>query len=322
MQYWNPLSFLGIRTAMISNPERTTLISSVGWVDHDALWRFDVPAASTECLALGSGARYVSLHSSGSGRFSVGHHFDGARFELTVHSFSNPGHVLSRATVKDDEKKLVGDASAWGEVPLLYVEYLGFAPWRDFVLLKISPSTGQIEVQRLEWYDETYDKDYQGVIDVLELPGENSALVSVQRSSLLILHDLETGMKKGALDLGGRGGNPKLQFRNVGKEIWASDYDTLVVIQRKDWRILRSARLQRADAGTQQFIGDYSFAPDEDICVVARPFSGDVVGIDAATLKIKRSAKLGRQPLELAALGRGEVVARDWKTGDVLRGKL
>ena len=56
--------------------------------------------------------------------------------------------------------------------------------------------------------------------------------------------------------------------------------------------------------------------------MVARPFSGDVVGIDAATLKIRRSAKLGREPLELAALPGGEVVARDWKTGDVLHGKL
>jgi hypothetical protein len=27
---------------MISNPKRTTLLSSIGWIDHDALWRFDV----------------------------------------------------------------------------------------------------------------------------------------------------------------------------------------------------------------------------------------------------------------------------------------
>ena len=55
---------------------------------------------------------------------------------------------------------------------------------------------------------------------------------------------------------------------------------------------------------------------------MARPFSGDVVGIDTATLKVKCTAKLGRQPLEVAALGRGAIVARDWKTGDFLRGQL
>lgn len=96
----------------------------------------------------------------------------------------------------------------------------------------------------------------------------------------------------------------------------------MVVLERDGWRIARHARLQKAPVGTAQFIGDYSFAPDEQICAVARPFSGDVVGIDVETLKITHSARLGRQPLEVVAIGRGEVVARDWKTGDLLRGRL
>jgi hypothetical protein len=307
---------------MISNPERTLIFSSIGWVDRDALWRFDGTAASEERLPLGSGARYLSLHSSGSSYFSVGYHFDGARFDLTLHRFSDPLNVVARATVSDEGRQIVGDSSAWKEVPLLYVEYLGFEPWKDFVLLRISPSTTQIEVQRLEWYGDTYDKGYQGVIDVLAVPGEELAFVSVQRSSEVILHDLETGGKRGSIDLGGRGGNPRLRFRNGSNEIWASDYDTLVVLDGKERRVVRRARLQRAAAGTQQFIGDYSFAPEGQICVVARPFSGDVIGIDVATLKVKSSARLGRQALDVMALPRGEVVARDWNTGDFLRGRL
>ena len=82
---------------MISNAERTILISSVGWVDHDALWRFDVPAARVERLPLGSGAQYLSLHSSAADHFVVSHHFDGGRFELTVRPFSEPTRVLARA---------------------------------------------------------------------------------------------------------------------------------------------------------------------------------------------------------------------------------
>jgi hypothetical protein len=127
----------------------------------------------------------------------------------------------------------------------------------------VAPSTGRIDVQRLEWYDGTFDKGYHGVIDVLEVPGEAFALVSVQHSSQLVLHDLETGAK-GSLDLGGRGGNPKLQLREGTTEIWATDYDTVVVIQKEGRRIVRRARLQDARAGAQQFIGDFSFAPDED----------------------------------------------------------
>jgi hypothetical protein len=307
---------------MISDPDGTTLLSSMGWVDHDALWRFDVAGGTTETIPLSTGARHASLHCVGSGRFSVAHHFDGRRFEVSVRSFSAPGVVLARAVVEDGESRVAGDSSAWTDVPRLYVEYLAFAPWHDFVLLKVSASTSTLEVQRLEWYGDSYDKGYQGVIDVLELPGYRCALVSVQRSSRLILHDLETGTQRRSIDLCGRGGNPRLELRDSGKEVWASDYDTLAVVRTDNWQIQRSSRLQGAAAGTQQFIGDFSFAPEQELCAVARPFSGDVVGIDLGTLKIKRSARIGRQPLEVAALRGGEVVARDWKTGDLLRGTL
>ncbi len=307
---------------MISNPNRSIVLSSLGWVEHDAVWLFDVGANRHETVPLGSGARYVSLHSKGTSRFSVGHHFDGKRFEVTVRNFSAPTEVVARAAVEEGRHRLSGDSSAWTDVPRLYVEYLAFAPWRDFVLIRLSPSENDVEVQCFDWYDERYDKSYQGVLDVLELPGEPVALVSVQRSSHLILHDLETGTAKRSIALCDRGGNPRLELRKSGEEIWASDYDTLVVLNRADWRITRSVRLQSADAGTQQFIGDFSFVPDAGLCVVARPFSGDVVGLDTGSLKIKRAAKLGRQPLEVATLAGEEVVARDWKTGVLLSGRL
>jgi hypothetical protein len=307
---------------MIANPEGTTLLSSVGWVDHDALWLFDVVAGTTETITLSTGARYSSLRCLGSQRFASVHHFDGRRFEVSVRSFSAPDVVLARAVVEDGRSIVAGDGSAWSDVPHLYVEYLGFAPWKEYVLLKVSPSTSTIEVQRFEWYDQSYDKDYQGVCDVVELPGDGCALVSVQRSSRLILHDLETGQQRRSIDLGGGGGNPRLELRDSGKEVWASDYDRLVVVSTGSWHVQRSSRLQRSGAGTQQFIGDFSFVPNQELCAVARPFSGDIVAVDLRTLKIKRSAKVGRQPLEVAALPRGEVVARDWKSGDLLRGTL
>jgi len=307
---------------MISNPDRTTLISSSGWVEKDALWCMDVASGATDTLSLDSGARWATLHSSGSDRFAVVHHFEGARFGVSVRTFSDPARILAQAIVSDEENTITGDRSAWRGVPVLYVEYLKFPPWRDFVLLRVSPATGGIDVQPLEWYDDTYDKNYQGVVGVLELPGQDFALISVQRSSRLIVHDLATGKKAGETNLGGHVGNPRLQFRDSGNEIWASDYDTLVVVRTADLRVLRSARLQIANVGARQFIGDYSFAPDQDLCVVARPFSGDVIGVDNATLRVVWCAKLGRQPLEVAALHGGRVVARDWKTGDVLQGKL
>jgi hypothetical protein len=307
---------------MISNPGGTTVLSSLGWIDHDALWRFDSGGGAPETIPLHTGGRYSSLHHLGSERFAVAHHFDGRRFEVSVRSFSDPGGVLAHAAIADDENSVSGDSSAWSGVPLLYIGYLGFAPWKDFALLRISPSTHTIEIQRLQWYDDSYDKLYQGVGDVLALPDTECALVSVQRSSRLILHDLETGAQRRSIDLGGRGGNPTLVLRNSGNEVWASDYDTLVVLRTDDWRVVKRSRLQRASAGMRQFIGEFSFAPDQALCVVARPFNADVVAIDLASLRIRSSAKVGRQPLEAVALAGGEIVARDWKTGDLLRGAL
>ena len=112
---------------------------------------------------------------------------------------------------------------------------------------------------------------YQGLVQVLAL-SDDTALVSVQRSSQLILHDLNTGKRK-ALDRvsPAAAGNPRLTLRNSGREIWASDYDTIVVVDTTTWRTVRSMRLQ--DAATtngRQFIGDYAFAADEPQCVVAR----------------------------------------------------
>ena len=80
------------------------------------------------------------------------------------------------------------------------------------------------------------------------------------------------------------------------------------------------ARRASAASGTSQFIGDYSFSAD-GTCFVARPYSGEVVAVNDR-LKIQKVAKLGRQPFEAIELSNGGVIARDWKTGDLLTGRF
>jgi hypothetical protein len=307
---------------MIANPERTVVVSSLGWVDHDALLIFDVATSVAERRALGNGARYLSLHYSGSDYFSVGHHFDGAQVDLTIHPFSDPPRILASASINERGSKLLGDGLLWMKVPTIYIAYLAFEPWKESVLLRICAEAERVEVQPFDWFDDTYDKGYQGPMGALTLPGGEFALISVQRSSDLVLHELATGKKKRTVGLAGRGGNPSLQFRNGMREIWASDYDSLVVLDAEQLRVVRSARLQSSAPGTQKFIGEYSFVAGEQHCVVARPFSGDIVQIDVQTLEVTSSARTGGQPLEAVALPRGQVVARDWKSGDLLNGRL
>lgn len=302
---------------MIVNPDRTTVLSSIGWIDGDAIWVFDVASGNARTIPQNTGARYASLHASDSERFVVVHHFAGERFLASVSLFSAPEITVSTASYEDGRAALVANEGAWNGLPQLFVAHLA-QRWNDYVLVKIE--SGHVHIQRLEWYDTSYDKGYQGVIDVIALPDPRYALVSVQRSSELVIHDLETGQATQKISLGSQLGNPKLALRQSGKEVWASDYDTLVIVDTDSWRVSRKKRLQSAVAGTGQFIGDYSFSADGSCCV-ARPYSGDVVAVDER-LRIRKSAKLGRQPHEAIELPNGDVVARDWKTGDLLRGRM
>ena len=307
---------------MIASGDQSVLISSMGWVDTGSLWVFDVPSGKETRIPLQSGARYLSLHCCHPSYFAVVHHFDGSRFAVTIHGFGDPGRTAARGRFHIDSSSLQGESELWQFVPRLYVEYLGFPPWNDFALLRVFAEASRIDAQRLEWYDDTYDKGYQGVIGVLELPQRDLAIVAVQRSSRLVVHDLVCGKSRGTIGLAGHGGNPNIFMRCKARELWASDYDALAAVDPDTWKVMRRARLQMALAGTQQFIGDYAFDQDEQVCAVARPFSGDVLGVNPLTMNVTSHAEVGGQPLEVALVGDAQVVARDWKTGKLLRGQL
>ena len=302
---------------MISSPDGNIVLSSLGWVDGDAIWCFDVASGQARTIPQNTGARYSSLHSAGNERFVIVHHFDGAKFMARVSLFSAPELTVSSGAHENGRNSLGGNADAWTGMPSLFVEYLA-VPWKDHVLVKID--SGHVHIQRLEWYDSSFDKDYQGIVDVSALPDPRYAAISVQRSSALIIHDLQTGKAHQRVNLAGQRGNPKLTLRNGGRELWASDYDTLVIVDTHTFRVLHKKRLQSATPGTGLFIGEYSFSAS-GLCCVGRPYSGDVVALDER-LKIKKIAKLGRQPLDAIELSNGEVIARDWKTGDLLRGEF
>jgi len=300
---------------MIANRDRTIVLSSLGWVEGDGIWSLEVASGQVRTIPQNTGARYTTLYSADTERFVAVHHFDGARFLASVGLFSAPEVTVSSAAYENGCSSLAGNAAAWEGLPRLFVQYLK-EPWNDYVLVSVTPAGAF--VQRLEWYDSSYDKDYQAVIEVIALPDPRYALVSVQRSPTLIVHDLETGRAHQKVTLGAQHGNPHLTLR--GDVLWATDYDTLVRVEAQAWRVLGKKKLQRAPAGTGQFIGEYSFSAD-GMCCVARPHSGDVVAVDER-LKIRRRAKLGRQPQEAVELANGEVIARDWKTGDLLRGRM
>jgi hypothetical protein len=213
--------------------------------------------------------------------------------------------------------------SIWAHVPTNYTAYYRGPFWSDYALVRVDPIKGSVSLQQFDWYNDEYDKGYQGIIGVTEIPGDSLLLISVQRDSRLVLYDPIAQAKRGMVELAGRGGNPSLSFRPRANELWAVDYDTIVKLDPASWRILAARRLQDEDSqGANQFVGDVWFNRDETMCVVARPFSGDVIVVDLENLKTRFQCKTGLKPLQAASLGDGAVVARDWKTGELLQGQL
>lgn len=304
---------------MLTDPSERFVVSSLGWVDGGALWIHDLRSSQTRLAQIGE-AKYLSLHGGSGGHFAVVHHYDGDRLAITAHSFDEPSAVLARAVISGESRRFEGLSAPWSSVPRFYVAYLVQAAWSDFALVSIGRE--EPTLQTFDWFDDSYDKGYQGVVGVTEIPNSGEILVSVQRSSRVILYDPVARQKRGEVVLSGGHGNPTLFFRQRAAELWADDYDTLVKVDPTTWRVERSRKLQEAAAGTGQFIGQFSFDATETLCAVARPFSGDIVGIDPYTLRTTYRAKVGSQPLEVAVLGDRRVFARDWKTGNLLAAEL
>jgi hypothetical protein len=307
---------------MLTNASENLVISHLGWVDGGGLWTFRAGEQRARRLPLGD-AKYLTLHLGTDDHFSVVHHGDGSRVEITVHHFDDAGVPLGRAVVEAEGSTVSGAQSIWSHVQTNYTAYCKNSLGSDYALVRVDPIERSVSLQNFAWYDGEYDKGYQGIVGVTEIPGDSLLLISVQRDSRLVLYDPLAQTRRGLVRLAARAGNPSLFFRRRANELWAVDYDTIVKLDPASWRVLAARRLQRGNwQGANQFIGDAWFNRDETMCVVARPCSGDVIVVDLEHVKPRFRCKTGQQPLEAAVLADGAMVARDWQTGELLRGHL
>ncbi|MCP5487710.1 MAG: hypothetical protein H7A43_03590 [Verrucomicrobia bacterium] len=306
---------------MILSQDQSLIVSSLGWTDTGGLWVLETRSGGLSTPKI-SDAKYLSLHQGSGDFFSIIHHYDADQILISVHSFADPPKVLARVSFGPSGNSFEGDASVWPHVPKAYVAYFKRPALSDFHLFLIEPIRPSAEVVGLDWYDDSYDKGYQGVIGVVEVPDEDNLVISVQRDSHPVLYDLDQRRVISKLSLADRSGNPTLRFTRQSRELWADDYDTLLRLSPPDWKVRDTMLLQDASAGCRQFIGAYSFNQDESLCAVARPFSGDVVALNTSKFRITHTCNLGQQPLLVSLLSDGTVYARDWKTGRLLKGTL
>jgi hypothetical protein len=306
---------------MLISPDSRLVISHLGWIDKSALWTYDVVKDSVNLVPVGN-AKYLTLYScKDKNQFAVFHHSDDTLIRLTVHSFDNPAIPLCTIEHSEGKTQVRGEFEVLQNAPSYYVAFYNPGYNADFYLIYIDLEQGEIETERFDWYGDNYDKGYQGIVGVTELDSGN-LIVSIQRDSQPVIYDPKAKVVVRKLSLAGNYGNPKFQFARQRGEIWADDYDTILKFDSKTLTLKASQRLQMATTVTAQFIGDWSFDGDESLCLVSRPFSGDVVAISMDDLKTKYVANTGKQPLESVFVSNDKMIGRDWKTGALLKGSL
>lgn len=301
---------------MIVNNFETHIVSHMGWVDRNSILLYDMRKELSQKISLGN-AKYLSIYSVGNDEFVAVHHYDSDYLELSIHKISNPDTVIDRLIFRSNNP-IKFSQDTWYNCPKAYVAYA----FGSFRLVYFNQEENKVELQSFPWFDDSYDHGYQGIIGATEIQDSDNIIISIQRDSEPVIYNPKTKQMISKIKLAGRHGNPRLYFRKKKNELWADDYDTLIRINPIDWGIIDKVQLQQGKEGTGLFIGNYAFNKDETICVVARPYSGDVVGINTINFKITHIAKVKKQPLDVALVKGKEVIARDWKTGDLLRTNL
>jgi hypothetical protein len=299
---------------VITNETRTEAISSLGWVDKGSLWIYSPPEHSPREVAL-SDAKWLSVAAGANDFFAVTHHWEAEKLQISAHSHSGPGRPLSRILFRSATSKdvtLEGERDVWRFLPRAFSAFA----FGGYHLILVD--AGEVEVQPIAWFDDSYDKVYQGIVGVTEVPDSRLLIISVARDSSPILFDPTKSQVVRKLQLANRHGNPEFSLRAAANEFWVTDYDSVVKIDAKTFATLAASRIQDSPPRTGRFIGKLAFSQDEKMCAVARPFSRDAVILDAQSMRVMRHIGLGGQPLDIAWLTDGMIVARDWKTGVLL----
>jgi hypothetical protein len=309
---------------VLINSASTQAICSVGWAHKGSLWVYKLGEDCPRLYKL-SDAKFLTIKAGEKDFFSVVHHWEDNRVEISAHHHLDPEQPISSISVRctetdagTSEIAVQGDTSVWRELPRAYVAFTS-GSFRLFLV----DCGGGVSIQKFDWYDHsTYDKGYQGVVGVEEVPDSSLLIVSIQRDSNPVLYDPGTSKLVRKLSLAGRLGNPRFQYRASANELWTDDYDHIVKLDAKSLNVIASKRLQGGSEVSRQFIGEFVFCRGERLSLVARPFSGDVIGLDCDSLQQTHRSTLGKQPLLAGLLGDDTVVALDWKTGEFLSGLL
>jgi hypothetical protein len=299
---------------MFFDPATNTAFGSLGWVDHNTVWCWDAGRSHERRIAV-PGARHVSVRRHADGLLRLIHH--GEEAVASIRSCADPEVELASLRPTPEGWRFHGDSALWGDSLALLMMSASGRP----ELLLVNGPAGTARSLDLSWFnDENYDRGYQGLVDCVALPEAGVVVVSVQRSSELVLIDPERNAMVGSIQLADRGGNPTLR-RWSSTKFFASDYDSLCLVDAVSRGARCSGVLQpAAPPHTNQFTGDYALG--ETTCVVARPFSGDVLQLGLEDFAVIGRAEVPGQPLSVCMTSGRAFLTRDWQTGKLESGEF
>ena len=300
---------------MIFDPDGHLIVGNEGWVDEGALWTFDLRTRTESRIAV-AGSKYLSLRKGEHGLFRLVHHHSTDQ-RISIRRIVEPDIELASISLQNGKALFLGNSDLWK-----FVEPSAICNSSSGQrLILIDGNHQKISDLDLTWYNsENYDLLYQGLTDSLSIKSIERVIVSVQRSSKLVIIDTEGNSQIDSAQLMDRGGNPTLLMR-TSTDFLASDYDTLCRVDCRSFTVLKSARLQgAAQKNSHQFIGEFDVG--NEAIAVSRPFSSDVILVDPENFDTIGRVEIGGQPLLVCLISNSEVVTRDWKTGRVSIGEF
>jgi hypothetical protein len=314
---------------MIIAPDGSYILDSrPAWFANAAepgLWKLEAPFDRRPALIpFPTGIKRGRLISGEAGWFGIwtqSDKLDG--FELHACRFDALDRSLARTRWTRTGVGHDGETSAWRHLPPFYLTNVP-----DFPLAFTLREDGVLHPLNFDWYnDENYDQLYVYPSCLVREPNVGDLIVGMYRSGNIIVCDPETGAKKRQATLPNTYHSSPLISDARSNVLWAMGYDTLFRLRLPELDVLKSRRIQEsvyspeAKMMTGAFVGNMVLQTDHGRICVARPFSGDVLGLDHVSLEPVARAVTGGDPLHLAIVG-DEVISRSWKTGDLIRGKL
>lgn len=246
-------------------------------------------------------------------------------FELVVVRSEQTRKIAASLRWRNGKVSATGDQRLFEHVPEYHITPMithGRGGRGSIHALRLHPGRDSHSYQFPWFTNETYDLDYQGLVDVAPHPFRNEALVSVQRAGHFVVFDPMTGRKLRIIELAGRSGNASFNFDPDGT-VWTVDYDTLVHLDLRDERVINRARLQgdvpseHSPSSTMRtWIGEIWPDHESGLIWVARTFSGDVVAVRKSDLQILHRIEPGGAPFHAIAAN-GHLFTQEWGVSDI-----